>query len=175
MLVSRSSDTTSTSMRALPTSAERVVQHGRRRDVYRHRCVDFLVAQKSLLLSKGNELVNEAMLYRKGKGKEAKLAYLGHVLLDNRQGLGLVLFATRHRGQACSWNHCLSVCFAAPSRRRLEARGSPAAGVAGPLVGTARRAGTVASPGVVGRTDTPAGSRSPGVRERLATGAGRHG
>ena len=29
----------------------------------------------------------EAMLYRKGKGKEAKLAYLGHVLLDNRQGL----------------------------------------------------------------------------------------
>ena len=29
----------------------------------------------------------EAMLHRKGKGKEAKLAYLGHVLLDNRQGL----------------------------------------------------------------------------------------
>ena len=26
----------------------------------------------------------EAMLHRKGKGKEAKLAYLGHVLLDNR-------------------------------------------------------------------------------------------
>ena len=29
----------------------------------------------------------EAMLHRKGTGKEAKLAYLGHVLLDNRQGL----------------------------------------------------------------------------------------
>ena len=29
----------------------------------------------------------EAMLHRQGKGKEAKLAYLGHVLLDNRQGL----------------------------------------------------------------------------------------
>ena len=29
----------------------------------------------------------EAMLHRKGKGKEATLAYLGHVLLDNRQGL----------------------------------------------------------------------------------------
>ena len=27
----------------------------------------------------------EAMLHRKGKGKEAKLAYLGHVLLDNRR------------------------------------------------------------------------------------------
>jgi transposase len=29
----------------------------------------------------------DAQLYRKGKGKEAKLAYLGHVLLDNRHGL----------------------------------------------------------------------------------------
>jgi transposase len=29
----------------------------------------------------------EAQLYRKGRGKEAKLAYLGHVLLDNRHGL----------------------------------------------------------------------------------------
>ena len=28
----------------------------------------------------------EAMLHRKGQGKEAKLAYLGHVLLDNRHG-----------------------------------------------------------------------------------------
>jgi transposase len=28
-----------------------------------------------------------AQLYRKGQGKEAKLAYLGHVLLDNRHGL----------------------------------------------------------------------------------------
>ena len=27
------------------------------------------------------------MLHRKGAGKEAKLAYLGHVLLDNREGL----------------------------------------------------------------------------------------
>ena len=29
----------------------------------------------------------EAMLHKKGPGKEAKLAYLGHVLLDNRHGL----------------------------------------------------------------------------------------
>ena len=29
----------------------------------------------------------DAQLYRKGLGKEAKLAYLGHVLLDNRHGL----------------------------------------------------------------------------------------
>ena len=36
----------------------------------------------------------EAMLHRKGKGKEAKLAYLGHVLLDNRQGLVANVCAT---------------------------------------------------------------------------------
>ena len=29
----------------------------------------------------------DAQLFRKGQGKEAKLAYLGHVLLDNRHGL----------------------------------------------------------------------------------------
>ena len=29
----------------------------------------------------------DAQLYCKGQGKEAKLAYLGHVLLDNRHGL----------------------------------------------------------------------------------------
>ena len=40
----------------------------------------------------------EAMLYRKGKGKEAKLAYLGHVLLDNRQGLVANVCATPRDG-----------------------------------------------------------------------------
>ena len=36
----------------------------------------------------------KGVLYRKGKGKEAKLAYLGHVLLDNRQGLVANVCAT---------------------------------------------------------------------------------
>ena len=40
------------------------------------------------------------MLYRKGKGKEAKLAYLGHVLLDNRQGLVANVCATHATGTA---------------------------------------------------------------------------
>ena len=40
----------------------------------------------------------EAMLHRKGKGKEAKLAYLGHVLLDNRQGLVANVCATHATG-----------------------------------------------------------------------------
>ena len=42
----------------------------------------------------------EAMLYRKGKGKEAKLAYLGHVLLDNRQGRVANVCATHATGTA---------------------------------------------------------------------------
>ncbi len=40
------------------------------------------------------------MLYRKGKGKEAKLAYLGHVLLDNRHGLVANVCATAATGTA---------------------------------------------------------------------------
>ena len=42
----------------------------------------------------------EAMLHRKGKGKEAKLAYLGHVLLDNRQGRVANVCATHATGTA---------------------------------------------------------------------------
>ena len=42
----------------------------------------------------------EAMLHRKGKGKEAKLAYLGHVLLDTRQGRVANVCATHATGTA---------------------------------------------------------------------------
>jgi transposase len=42
----------------------------------------------------------DALLYRKGHGKEAKLAYLGHVLLDNRFGLVANVCATAATGTA---------------------------------------------------------------------------
>lgn len=42
----------------------------------------------------------DARLYRKGAGKEAKLAYLGHVLLDNRHGLVANVCATVATGTA---------------------------------------------------------------------------
>jgi IS5 family transposase len=42
----------------------------------------------------------DAQLYRKGQGKEAKLAYLGHVLLDNRHGLVANVCATAATGTA---------------------------------------------------------------------------
>jgi transposase len=42
----------------------------------------------------------DAQLARKGKGREAKLAYLGHVLLDNRHGLVANVCATAATGTA---------------------------------------------------------------------------
>src|SRR3954470_21086529 len=42
----------------------------------------------------------DAQLYRKGRGKEAKLTYMGHVLLDNRHGLVTNVCATAATGKA---------------------------------------------------------------------------
>ena len=42
----------------------------------------------------------DARLYRKGNGKESKLAYLGHVLLDNRHGLVANVCVTAATGTA---------------------------------------------------------------------------
>lgn len=42
----------------------------------------------------------EAKLYRKSKGQEAKLAYLGHVLMDNRHGLAVDATLTEANGRA---------------------------------------------------------------------------
>ena len=42
----------------------------------------------------------DAQLYRKGPGKEAKLTYMGHVLLDNRHGLVTNVCATAATGKA---------------------------------------------------------------------------
>ena len=40
------------------------------------------------------------MLYRKGKGKEAKLSYLGHLLMENRNGLAVSACVTAATGTA---------------------------------------------------------------------------
>lgn len=42
----------------------------------------------------------DARLYRKGKGQESKLAYLGHALMENRNGLVVGARATRASGTA---------------------------------------------------------------------------
>ena len=42
----------------------------------------------------------DAKLYRKGKGKEAKLSYMGHALIENRHGLVMQADATEASGTA---------------------------------------------------------------------------
>jgi transposase len=42
----------------------------------------------------------EAKLYRKGRGKEAKLSHMGHVLSENRNGLIVAIVATEANGTA---------------------------------------------------------------------------
>jgi transposase len=42
----------------------------------------------------------EAKLYRKGRGKEAKLSHMGHVLAENRNGLIVTVVATEANGTA---------------------------------------------------------------------------
>ncbi len=42
----------------------------------------------------------EARLYRKGRGKEAKLCYMGHVLMENRNGLAVAAELTHATGTA---------------------------------------------------------------------------
>jgi transposase len=42
----------------------------------------------------------DAKLYRKGRGKEAKLAYMGHVLMENRHGLIVDFEVTQANGYA---------------------------------------------------------------------------
>ena len=42
----------------------------------------------------------EAKLYRKGKGKEAKLCFMGHALMENRHGLVVQADATEANGTA---------------------------------------------------------------------------
>ena len=42
----------------------------------------------------------DARLYRKGRGKEAKLSFMGHALMENRNGLIVGALATRASGHA---------------------------------------------------------------------------
>ena len=57
----------------------------------------------------------DARLARKGDGKEAKLAYLGHVLLDNRHGLVANVCATAATGTGEREAACVLLEASAPS------------------------------------------------------------
>ena len=61
----------------------------------------------------------DSRLYRKGRGKEAKLSYMGHALMENRDGLVVDGLASRATGAA----ECLAgevTVYRAPTRRAIE-------------------------------------------------------
>lgn len=62
----------------------------------------------------------EARLARKGAGKEAKLSYAGHVLLDNRHGLVANVCVTAATGRA-EWEAAELMLAAAPRARTVGA------------------------------------------------------
>lgn len=45
----------------------------------------------------------DARLYRKGRGKEAKLCFMGHALMENRNGLIVGAVATAPRAMPSGW------------------------------------------------------------------------
>jgi transposase len=63
----------------------------------------------------------DAKLYRKSNNAEARLAYLGHVVIENRHGLIVEALATEAHGRAerdAGWRMLRELTKAAPSKRR---------------------------------------------------------
>jgi transposase len=60
----------------------------------------------------------EARLYKKAKGQEAKLAYLGHVLMENRHGLVVDTAVTQATGTA-EREAALTMAETIPGRQRI--------------------------------------------------------
>ena len=59
----------------------------------------------------------DALLFKKARGHEAKLCYLGHVLIENRHGLVVNTRLTRATGRA-EWEAAWAMAKAIPGRRR---------------------------------------------------------
>jgi len=60
---------------------------------------------------------SDALLYKKAKGHEAKLSYLGHVLIEHRHGLVVNSRLTRATGRA-EWEAAWAMAKEIPGRRR---------------------------------------------------------
>jgi transposase len=61
----------------------------------------------------------EARLYRKGNGKEAKLVFMGHVLMENRNGLVVDTRLTQARGTA-ECDAAVEMIAEVPGRHRIS-------------------------------------------------------
>ena len=64
----------------------------------------------------------EARLFKKSKGSEAKLGYLGHVLMENRNGLLVQTFVTEANGRA-EWEAAMLMAEAIPGGKRVTLGG----------------------------------------------------
>src|SRR5216117_1380820 len=60
---------------------------------------------------------SDALLFKKAKGHEAKLSYLGHVLIENRHGIVVNSRLTRATGRA-EWEAAWAMAKEIPGRRR---------------------------------------------------------
>jgi transposase len=65
---------------------------------------------------------SDALLFKKAKGHEAKLCYLGHVLIENRHGLVVNTRLTRATGRA-EWEAAWAMAKEIPGRRRATLGG----------------------------------------------------
>lgn len=65
---------------------------------------------------------SEAMLAKKGKGKEARLCFMGHVLMENRNGLVVNVAMTQATGTA-EWEAALDMLGQVPGSRRITVGG----------------------------------------------------
>jgi transposase len=82
----------------------------------------------------------DARLARKGNGKEAKLSYAGHVLMDNRHGLAVGACVTHASGTAEA-DAALALVGALPPRARRRTLGADKAYDIRPVVAGLRAAG----------------------------------
>jgi hypothetical protein len=67
----------------------------------------------------------EARLYKKAQGQEAKLCYLGHLLMENRHGLAVGTQVTQATGTAEA-EAALCLAMSLPGRRRVTVGGDKA-------------------------------------------------
>jgi Transposase DDE domain len=65
---------------------------------------------------------SDALLFKKAKGHEAKLSYLGHVLIENRHGLVVSSRLTQATGRA-EWEAAWAMAKQIPGRRRATVGG----------------------------------------------------
>ena len=102
---------------------------------------------------------SDARLYRKSHGQESKLAYLGHLLSENRHGLVVRAAATRADGRA-EWQAGLTMVGDLAGRHRITVGGDKGYDVQGFAAGCGRLGPRHTSPNTA-TSPRPAGTAAP--------------